>query len=191
VVADVAGKGASAGLTMARSMGLIRAATRIAEARGEIPDPADLLSLANGDLATNNPEMTFVTAALAILDAETGEGRICIAGHEAPLRLAATGVAVMSDYRIQPPLGIIEDLAYTSAPFTLAPGEAMLLLSDGVTEAHDPDSELFGKDRVLESLGARTDPALAIAVLLKDVAIFVRGAPPADDVTVLAVRYVG
>jgi len=189
VVADVAGKGASAGLTMARSMGLIRAATRIAQARGEIPDPAELLSLANGDLATNNPEMTFVTAALAILDAQTGEGRICIAGHEAPLRLAATGVEVMSDYRIQPPLGIIEDLAYSSAPFALAPGEAMLLLSDGVTEAHDPESELFGKDRVLESLGARTDPADAIAVLLKDVAVFVRGAPPADDVTVLAVRY--
>jgi len=191
VVADVAGKGASAGLTMARSMGLIRAATRIAEARGEIPDPADLLSLANGDLATNNPEMTFVTAALAILDAETGEGRICIAGHEAPLRLAANGVEVMAGYRIQPPLGIIEDLAYASAPFTLAPGEAMLLLSDGVTEAHDPQSALFGKERVLESLGAQTDPALAIAGLLADVATFARGAPSADDVTVLAVRYAG
>lgn len=189
VVADVAGKGASAGLTMARSMGLIRAGVRLADARGEIPDPADLLALANGDLAANNPEMTFVTAALAILDAETGEGRLCVAGHEAPLRLSSRGVAIMGGFKIHPPLGIIEDLPYASAPFALAPGEAMLLLSDGVTEAHDMAGDLFGKERVLATLSTETEPAAAIAVLLRDVAGFVREAPPADDVTVLAVRF--
>lgn len=191
VVADVAGKGASAGLTMARSMGLIRAGVRMADARGEVPDPADLLSLANGDLAANNPEMTFVTAALAILDAETGEGRICVAGHEAPLRLSAAGVTVMGGFKIQPPLGIIEGLPYASAPFALAPGEAMLLLSDGVTEAHDPEGALFGKERVLAALGSEAAPATAITALLREMAGFVREAPPADDVTVLAVRFAG
>ena len=191
VVADVAGKGASAGLTMARSMGLIRAAVRIADQRGEIPDPGDLLALANADLATDNPEMTFVTAALAILDATTGEGRICVAGHEAPLLLTEAGVEVMGGYKIQPALGILEDLPYTSAPFSLAPGQAMLLLSDGVTEAHDMANELYGKDRVLAALARHTDPAIAIAALLKDVAAFVKEAPPADDVTVLAVRFSG
>ncbi len=189
VVADVAGKGASAGLTMARSMGLIRAGVRLADARGEIPDPAELLSLANGDLAANNPEMTFVTAALAILDAETGEGRLCVAGHEAPLRLSASGVTIMGGFKIQPPLGIIEDLPYASAPFALAAGEAMLLLSDGVTEAHDMEGALFGKERVLAALGSAAEPATAIAALLREVAGFVREAPPADDVTVLAVRF--
>jgi serine phosphatase RsbU (regulator of sigma subunit) len=191
VVADVAGKGASAGLTMARSLGLIRAGVQMAASRGEVPDPADLLVLANGDLAANNPEMTFVTAALAILDAETGEGRICVAGHEPALRLSAGGVTVMDGFKIQPPLGIMEDLPYASAPFALAPGEAMLLLSDGVTEAHDPDKALFGKERVLAALGREADPAAAIAALLQAVAGFVRGAPPADDVTVLAVRFAG
>lgn len=191
VVADVAGKGASAGLTMARSMGLIRAGVRLADARGDIPDPADLLALANGDLAANNPEMTFVTAALAILDAQTGEGRICVAGHEAPLRLSAGGVTIMDGYKVQPPLGIIEGLPYASAPFTLAPGEAMLLLSDGVTEAHDTQNALFGKERVLAALASEAEPAAAIAALLQAVAGFVREAPPADDVTVLAVRYTG
>ncbi|WP_431305101.1 PP2C family protein-serine/threonine phosphatase [Sediminicoccus sp. BL-A-41-H5] len=191
VVADVAGKGASAGLTMARSLGLIRAGMQMAASRGEVPDPADLMALANGDLAANNPEMTFVTAALAILDAETGEGRICVAGHEPALRLSTQGVTVMDGFKIQPPLGIMEDLPYASAPFTLAPGEAMLLLSDGVTEAHDPDKALFGKERVLAALGQEAEPAAAIAALLREVAGFVRDAPPADDVTVLAVRYAG
>ncbi len=191
VVADVAGKGASAGLTMARSMGLIRAGVQMAATRGEVPDPADLMVLANGDLAANNPEMTFVTAALAILDAETGEGRICVAGHEPALRLSTSGVTVMDGFKIQPPLGIMEDLPYASAPFTLAPGEGMLLLSDGVTEAHDPEKALFGKERMLAALGREADPAMAIAALLREVAGFVRDAPPADDVTVLAVRYAG
>jgi hypothetical protein len=70
-------------------------------------------------------------------------------------------------------------------------GHGMLLLSDGVTEAHDMASDLFGKDRVLAALGTQADPAAAIAALLRDVAGFVREAPPADDVTVLAVRYAG
>ena len=189
VVADVAGKGASAGLTMARSMGLIRAGVRLADAKGEVPDPAALMTLANDDLALDNPDMTFVTAALAILDAETGEGRICVAGHEAPLRLSSSGVQVLGGYSIQPALGVMEEFPYSSAPFSLAPGEAMLLLSDGVTEAQDLSGELFGKEAVLSALGSLADPAPAITALLSAVAGFVKEAPPADDVTVLAVRY--
>jgi sigma-B regulation protein RsbU (phosphoserine phosphatase) len=189
VVADVAGKGASAGLTMARTMGLIRAGVRLADAKGEVPDPGELMALANDDLALDNPEMTFVTAALAILDAETGEGRICVAGHEAPLRLSASGVQVMGGYSIQPALGVIEEFPYSSAPFTLAPGEAMLLLTDGVTEAQDLAGDLFGKDAVLFALGSLVEPKVAIDVLLAAVAGFVKAAPPADDVTVLAVRF--
>lgn len=189
VVADVAGKGASAGLTMARSMGLIRAGVRLADARGEVPDPGALMALANDDLALDNPDMTFVTAALAILDAETGEGRICVAGHEAPLRLSAAGVQVMGGYSIQPALGVMEEFPYASAPFALAPGEAMLLLTDGVTEAQDLAGELFGKEAVLSALGTLAEPAPAIEALLAAVAGFVKGAPPADDVTVLAVRF--
>lgn len=191
VVADVAGKGASAGLTMARSMGLIRAGVRLADAQGEIPDPGDLLALANDDLALDNPEMTFVTAALGILDAETGEGRLCVAGHEAPLRLAASGVQMMDGYSIQPALGVMEEFPYSSAPFALAPGETILLLTDGVTEAQDHAGDLFGKDAVIEALAGQIDPKPAIEVLLKAVAGFVKEAPPADDVTVLAIRYAG
>jgi serine phosphatase RsbU (regulator of sigma subunit) len=67
----------------------------------------------------------------------------------------------------------------------------MLLLSDGVTEAHDMEGGLFGKERVLAALGQQAGPAEAIAALLRDVAGFVGKAPPADDVTVLAVRYAG
>jgi serine phosphatase RsbU (regulator of sigma subunit) len=189
VVADVAGKGASAGLTMARAFGLIRAATRLADAAGRVPDPGELLAIANQDLAADNPEMTFITAALGVVDAASGEGRICVAGHETPLLLGGAGVRSLEGYRVQPALGVIEDLPYSSAPFTLAPGDGLLLLSDGVTEAHDPEGALFGKERVLAALGVEAAPAPAIAALLAAVQGFARGAPPADDVTVLALRY--
>ncbi len=188
-VADVAGKGASAGLTMARTMGLIRAGVRLADGAGQVPDPGALMALANDELALDNPDMTFVTAALAILDARTGQGRICVAGHEAPMRLSTGGVQALGGYSIQPALGVIEEYPYTSAPFALAPGEAMLLLSDGVTEAQDPAGELFGKEAVLTALGVLAEPGPAIAALLATVAGFVKEAPPADDVTVLAVRF--
>ena len=188
VVADVAGKGASAGLTMARAFGLIRAATRLADEAGRVPDPGELLGVANHDLAADNPEMTFITAALGVVDSRTGEGRICVAGHEAPLLLGAAGVRSLGGYRIQPALGVMEGIGYASAPFALAPGEALLLLSDGVTEAHDPEGELFGKERVVSALGREAEPAPAIAALLAAVQVFARGAPPADDVTVLALR---
>lgn len=188
VVADVAGKGASAGMTMARAFGLLRAAARLADAGGTLPDPGALLATANEDLAAENEDMTFITAALGIVDTRDGAGRIAVAGHEAPLLLGAEGVETLGGYRIQPALGIIEGLTYASAPFALSPGQGLLLLSDGVTEAQDHAGALFGKERVVEALAGQVDPAPAITALLTAVAGFVNGAPAADDVTVLALR---
>ncbi len=189
VVADVAGKGASAGLTMARAFGLIRAAARLADHAGSVPDPGALLAITNQDLADENEDMTFITAALGVVDTRDGTGRLCVAGHEAPLLLGgAAAVETMGGYRIQPALGIIAGLAYASIPFALAPGQALLLLSDGVTEAQDATGALFGKARVLAALDGQAAPVPAIAALLAAVAGFVREAPAADDVTVLALR---
>ena len=150
--------------------------------------PGALLATANEDLAADNEDMTFITAALGIVDTRDGSGRIAVAGHEAPLLLGPAGVETLGGYRIQPALGIIEGLAYASAPFALAPGQGLLLLSDGVTEAHDHAGALFGKERVVEALTGQADPAPAITALLAAVAGFVDGAPAADDVTVLAIR---
>lgn len=183
VVADVAGKGASAGLTMARVFGLLRAAARQA---GPSADPAALLTLCNDDLASDNPEMTFVTAALGVLDIGSGEGRICVAGHEAPVRLTAGGARTLEGSAPHPALGIIEGYAFTSSLFAVPPGEGLLLLSDGVTEALDPAGDLLGKLPVLEALGARVDPEGAIGALLAAVERFAAGTPAADDVTLLA-----
>ncbi len=187
-VADVSGKGAPAGLTMARSVGAIRVAARLVP--GPLPDPAAILSHANADLAADNDSMTFVTAVLIVLDAATGAGRLCVAGHEAPYVLDADGVRPLTGFARQPPLGAWEDFGYESCPLTLAPGQGLVLYSDGVTEAEDAAQAFFGRDRLQAALApvAQAAPEAAIAAVLAAVAGFVGGAAQNDDITLLAIR---
>jgi sigma-B regulation protein RsbU (phosphoserine phosphatase) len=190
-VADVAGKGAPAGLTMARTLGLIRASAVLLSAGGTIPDPAEILLRANADLAAENDSQTFVTIVLAILDAATGQGRIILAGHEAPFLLSAGAAPqVMTGLTRQPPLGAMEDYPYSSDPLSLAPGQAVFLFSDGVTEAEDAAEGFLGRERLEAALApqAGAHPAEVIGAVLRAIEGFVGGAPQADDITALALR---
>ncbi|MCQ4159589.1 SpoIIE family protein phosphatase [Roseomonas sp. GC11] len=193
-VADVSGKGAPAGLTMARSLGLIRAAATLLSTGGVAPDPAAIIAHANDDLARDNDSQTFVTIALAVIDAASGEGRICVAGHEAPYRLSAAGeaplVASLTGLTRQPPMGALEGYPYASDPIALAPGEGLLLFSDGVTEAEDAREEFFGRARLEAALASQAAaPAAAVVeAVLRAVEGFVAGAPQADDITALVLR---
>lgn len=190
-VADVAGKGAPAGLTMARTVGLIRAAAVLLSAGGQVPDPAEILMRANADLAAENDSQTFVTIVLAVLEAATGEGRIILAGHEAPYRLSAgRPPEVLGRLTRQPPLGAMEDFPYASDPLALDPGEALFLFSDGVTEAEDARERFFGRGRLEAALApeAGATPEDLVTGVLEALDAFVGGAPQADDITALAIR---
>ncbi len=193
-IADVTGKGASASLTMARGFGLMRAAARrMAAAEGEV-DPGAVLAVANDDLARENETQTFVTAVAGVLDLHTGEGRIAVAGHDPPLRLAPGGAApelLATPGRRQPALGIMEGLPYASAPLRLAPGEALLLYTDGVTEAEAADGSFFGRERLIEVTTplAAEGPERIVAEVLRAVDAFATGMPQADDITALALRF--
>lgn len=194
-VADVAGKGAPAGLTMARTLGLIRStaamlATSPGQGNGAIPDPAAIIAAANEDLARDNESQTFVTVVLALLDARTGEGRIALAGHEAPYLLDGSGAAVLTGLSRQPPLGAMEGYPYRADPLTLRPGQSLFLFTDGVTEAEDRDERFYGRDRLRDALRSAPDaaPDAVVRTVLDGVNAFAGGAPQADDITVLAIR---
>ncbi|MBP0493445.1 PP2C family protein-serine/threonine phosphatase [Pararoseomonas indoligenes] len=189
-VADVSGKGAPAGLTMARTLGLIRAAAVMLSAGGAVPDPAAILARANDDLSRENDSQTFVTVVLAAIDAASGTGRIALAGHEPPFILGNGAARVLTGLSRQPPLGTMEDYPYRSDPLALAPGEALFLFSDGVTEAEDDAEGFFGRDRLADRLEATADapPRAVVEAVLDAVTAFAGGAPQADDITVLAVR---
>ncbi|WP_439594662.1 PP2C family protein-serine/threonine phosphatase [Falsiroseomonas sp.] len=192
-VADVSGKGAPAGLTMARTLGLMRAAAKRMAPTDGAPDPGDILTMTNDDLAADNESQTFVTVVVGVIDGTTGAGRIAVAGHDIPI-LVAAGAApwLMPKLRRQPALGVMEGIPYASDPFQLEAGQTMFCYSDGVSEAEDDKGGFFGRERLEQALaGAGTDPRQVVDTVLRAVTAFANGAPQADDITALALRYAG
>lgn len=195
-VADVSGKGAPAALTMARGLALMRAgARRLAEDAPGLPDPGVILRLANDELAIENDTMTFVTALVGVLDRVSGEVRIANAGHDAPILLApGAPPRLVQPSRRQPALGMIEGRAFQGDRLTLAPGEGLVLYTDGITEAENDAKQFYSRERLMDLLAgmdAEASPEALIAEIMNDLKRFTGAAPQSDDITALALRFLG
>ena len=147
------------------------------------------------EISRENPELMFVTLLACALDVNTGELIYCNAGHEAPYVLpAAARSAIPLSGGGGPPLCALEDFPYESARHRISPGESIVLVSDGVTEAMNPRGELFGRSQLEQLLasmpGSLTAEERVIAVR-NAVREFAAGAEMADDLTILAVRWLG
>lgn len=192
LIGDVAGKGLPASIFMAVSKALCKSAAL----RAGLPDAGDLMSTANAEISRDNRELLFVSAFAGVLDLDTGVLAYCNAGHDNPLRLPADGSApVRVTDGDGPPLCVVDGHAYRGATLQMQPGEALCLVTDGVSEAHDRDGALYGSARLetlLRALPAGSRDASAIVEAIRDgVASFVRGAEASDDLTVLVVRWRG
>ena len=189
LVADVSGKGITGALYMMNAKTLLKDALLAEPAH----DPAAALSRANDELCRNNPAEMFVTAWVGVLDLETGHVAFANAGHNPPLRLHAGSAPEWLREKSGCPLGCFEGVAYKRREFSLSAKDALFLYTDGVTEAMDPSGALFGDARLAETLvaaGSQVPRALDIAVHAA-VSAFASGAPRADDLTVLAVQWLG
>jgi len=192
LIGDVAGKGLSASIFMAVSKALCKSTIL----RAPEADLGELMSAANAEVSRDNAEMLFVTAFAGVLDLDTGELVYCNAGHENPWLVSAHGAAIR---RIVdgggPPLCAVDDFAYRGARCRMLPGELLCLVSDGVTEAQSVASGLYGGwrvQRLLQELRERTPSSNVIVDALRaDVQSFEAGAEPADDLTVLVLRWNG
>ena len=185
-VADVTGKGVPAALFMAMSKALTSAAlSRMAD------DPATIVEAINAELLKDNSEALGVAILLGMLDLETGEVRMVSAGHEDPMLLSADGAAERVRLDGGPPL-CVTDFSYPLEKITLRPGETLVLVTDGVTEAQDPDGAFFGRERVPASGKMEQTRATEIVESIRDaVRMFENGAEASDDLTVMAIRYLG
>jgi serine phosphatase RsbU (regulator of sigma subunit)/CHASE2 domain-containing sensor protein len=185
-VADVTGKGVPAALYMAMS----KALTGTALARNAT-DPAAIAAAINQDLLNDYGEAMSVTMLLALLDLNSGEARVVCAGHEDPILVSADGNAERVRLDGGPPFSVVE-FQYPAETLTLAPGEALVLVTDGVTEAQDGQGELFGGDRLLDGNALRAGSASAICEgIQREVRSFEDGTEATDDLTVMVVRYLG
>ena len=186
IIADAAGKGVSAALFMAVTRTLFRAIVHDDARVGAV------VGRMNAELARDNERQFFVTALAGCLDLRTGELTFTNAGHLLPLRVHTSGaIETVETSSVGIALGILEEVEYDETTLILSPGDLLVVITDGVTEAIDPRSELFTDSRLLDTLrrlhGRAADEVAAGVV--DAVTSFAAGAPQEDDITVLALRY--
>jgi len=186
VLGDVAGKGMSAALMMSNLQARVQL---LAE---QPTDLGKLMSRLDQSLVSSCPTNRFITMFFSLLDPASGDLRYCNAGHNPPLlvrqaghvdRLTAAGTV----------LGILPDLTYDEQQDRLEVGDTLVVFSDGVTEAENPDGEEFGEKRLAEMVaGMREQPAAAIVKsVLESLEQWTAAAPAADDVTLVIAKRAG
>ncbi|MCI0652419.1 MAG: SpoIIE family protein phosphatase [Planctomycetes bacterium] len=188
VIGDVSGHGIGAALLMASA----RAGMRAILTQGQ--RPADILRHLNMQLERDMELERFMTLFVAAFDLRAGRIRYVNAGHDAPCLFRAATDCVDELESTGVPLGIFPGSTYATRELAaLAPGDVMLLTTDGVWEVKGPSGELLGKQRLMEIFRkhARAGGAEAIAkAILADVADYTANAPPRDDVSLVIVRAV-
>jgi sigma-B regulation protein RsbU (phosphoserine phosphatase) len=186
VIGDASGKGVPAAMFIAITRSLVKAVAPLSSTPGEC------LAFVNTMLAADNPQTLFATCFYGVLDVRTGEVAFCNAGHPPPLILRKHSGEVEAIRDVSGvALGVMEDLDYDTGSFLLAPGDTVVLYTDGVTEAQDSAAALYEEYRLIEhvaTLGGR-EPSEVIASVESAVAAFVGEAPQFDDITMLTLRF--
>lgn len=184
-IGDVSGKGVPASLFMAVTKTLIKAKT----ARNIPPDV--VLTRANKELCSANDSSMFVTIFCGVLNTRTGEVYYSNGGHNIPYILCDRGGVDVIENTGGMALGIMEDVTYKTKKITLRTGDGLFLYTDGVTEAMDGNENLFSDSRLkefLEQVNSFT-PNEIIHRVVGEVKKFSSGVPQADDITMLAIKY--
>jgi len=187
LVADVAGKGMPAALMVSSLQ------ARVQVLFEEYTDLASRVTRLNRIIHTSCPNNRFITFFLGVLDPATGEMTYCNAGHNPPLLVRANG-SVESLETTGLILGILPRSEIAQSTCKLERGDLMVLFSDGVTEASRADAdEEFGEERLAATLReCVAEPAQGmIATVIRKLTEFTSGAPPADDITLVVVKYKG
>ena len=183
IVGDVSGKGVPAAIVMAITRTMLRAAYRLGS-----PAPGEILEQVNNILYPEIPPNMFVTCLAALLDSRSGRLHYANAGHDLPyLRHADGGSEELRATGM--PLGLMPNMSYEEKEITLEPGESVLLYSDGLVEAHDPQREMFGFPRMQGFVGAHPDAATLIDSLLGELERFTGEEwEQEDDITLLTLK---
>jgi serine phosphatase RsbU (regulator of sigma subunit)/anti-sigma regulatory factor (Ser/Thr protein kinase) len=181
VVGDVTDKGVPAALVMSATRSVLRAsATRLIE-------PGVVLERVNEHLCPDMPAKMFVTCLYGVLDPETGRLRFANAGHDLPYVKTADGVIELRARGM--PLGLMPGMDYEEKEAVLQPGDSVLLHSDGVVEAHDPERDMFGFPRLKETMAGSPGGQELIDTVMRELETFTGpGAEQEDDITMVTLQ---
>ena len=185
LIADVVGKGMGAALFMALSRTLIRTFAVEHEAQ-----PATVLAAANHRILADTQAGLFVTVFYGVLDPSSGELTYANAGHNPPYLLdARDGARIQELDRTGVPLGILDGATWQQQTVHVAPGDVLMLYTDGITEAQDAHEDFFDEERLREVARAnlgRSAAEMQEAVIAR-VGAFVGEAPQSDDMALVVV----
>lgn len=184
LIADVSGKGIPAAMFMMQAKTIIK---DLAESGLEL---SEIFTTANKKLCENNDAGMFVTAWMGILDPKTGLLKFVNAGHNPPLVRQADGEFVYLKSRSGMVLAGMDGIKYRQNELQLTPGDQIYLYTDGVTEATDKNNQLYGEERLLETVNQNIikDTRKLCEAVKADVDKFVGEAPQFDDITMLSVE---
>jgi serine phosphatase RsbU (regulator of sigma subunit) len=187
VIADVVGKGVSAALFMALSRTMIRTAAFGSRS------PAEALTRANQLILNDNHSDLFVTTFYAIVDTRTGTVTYANAGHNRPLWLQASTGQIQELAAEGIVLGIFDEIELEEGQVQLAPGDILLLYTDGITEAMDSARQQFGQTRLAEVLAGQAGSTAerVIESVVGTVRGFAGDNLYADDLTLLILKRQG
>ena len=185
IIADVSGKGIPAALFTMVTQTLLKGAVR------NFTSPARCLSEVNELLAEDNETCVFVTVFYGILDLRDGTFRYCNGGHNPPRLIRGDSRVETLPTTGNVVLGVFPGHDYVDAEVRLAPGDALFLYTDGITEAQNAHNEEFGEERLDEKLSS-LDQATAREVVdgvVDAVHLFAEDTPQSDDITCIALRF--
>ena len=187
VIADVSGKGVPAALFMVIAKTLIKDHTQSGK------PPEEVFTEVNRQLCEANDENLFVTAWMGVLEISTGKLVYVNAGHNPPVIGRKNGETEFLRSRPGFVLAGLDFTKYRAGSLELMPGDLLYLYTDGVTEAMNTAQELYGEERLKRTLDANVSaaPEEIFKAVKKDLDDFVADAPQFDDITMLAMRYLG
>jgi serine phosphatase RsbU (regulator of sigma subunit)/anti-sigma regulatory factor (Ser/Thr protein kinase) len=181
VVGDVTDKGVPAALVMSATRSVLRASAQ------RLIEPGAVLERVNEHLCPDMPAKMFVTCLYGVLHPATGLLRFANAGHDLPYVKTAEGVVELRARGM--PLGLMPGMRYEEKEAVLQPGESVLLHSDGVVEAHDPERDMFGFPRLKQTVADAPGGQELIDRVLADLEAFTGpGSEQEDDITMVTLQ---
>ena len=180
VIGDVTDKGVPAALVMATCRSMLRAA-----AQQEV-SPGKVLADVNDNLVDEIPPAMFVTCLYAIIDTTGGEVVLANAGHNLPYVRSGDGVVELRATGM--PLGLMPGMTYDEKVYQLGDGDVMVLTSDGITEAHNPDHEMYGFARLMGRVARKVKSGDVCGAIVNDLEHWTgEGAEQEDDITLVVI----
>ncbi|MBQ7555641.1 SpoIIE family protein phosphatase [bacterium] len=191
LIADVSGKGIPAAMFMMNAKAQLKS-----NILNNPRKPLDeVIYDVNNSICEGNDACMFVTVFVGVLDLRSGLLTYVNAGHNAPVVRRANGEASWLPVENGFVIGGMDSVSYVQETFQLSPDDGILLYTDGVTEAMNPQLALYGDDRLITLMDGpimHSAPFDCILDELKgDVLAFADGAPQSDDITMLFLRYLG